>query len=82
MLGEKTFCQQKISIYDKLIIIEDGNVLKEVLRNSAMEKLTEGIQSKIRDKRREECFDVARELIEKDPRKEEHQPLGAQEPET
>ncbi|KAF3861011.1 hypothetical protein F7725_001266 [Dissostichus mawsoni] len=82
MLGEKKHSANKRFLYDKLIIIEEGNVLKEVLRNSAKEKLTEGIKSKIREKRREECFDVARELIEKDPREEELQPLGAQETET
>ncbi|KAL3059568.1 hypothetical protein OYC64_014222 [Pagothenia borchgrevinki] len=47
-----------------MIIIEEGNVLKEVLRNSAKEKLTEEIKKKILAKEWKEPFDVAKELID------------------
>ncbi|KAF3861034.1 hypothetical protein F7725_001289 [Dissostichus mawsoni] len=39
-------------------------------------EVDEGIKSKIREKRREECFDVARELIEKDREKRSSNRLG------
>ncbi|XP_033980030.1 uncharacterized protein LOC117477463 isoform X2 [Trematomus bernacchii] len=66
--GKKTeFFFNKRFLYNKLIIIEEGNVLKEVLRESTKEKLTEGIQSNIHAQQWEECFKVARGLIVDDP---------------
>ncbi|KAF3861010.1 hypothetical protein F7725_001265 [Dissostichus mawsoni] len=66
--NENSCCFNKTFLYEKLIIIEEGNVLEQVLRNTAKEKLTEGIKSKIRDEKWEECFDVAGTLI--DPRRQ------------
>ncbi|XP_033988094.1 uncharacterized protein LOC117483875 [Trematomus bernacchii] len=59
-------CCGKEFLYDKLIMMEEGKLLKEVLRNSAKERLTEGM-SKISVNEWEKCFDFARQLIDKDP---------------
>ncbi|KAG7224360.1 hypothetical protein INR49_004702 [Caranx melampygus] len=55
-------CERK-HLYYKLILKEEKNVLKEILRKYAKEKLTEEIENKIRGGQWEECFDVAEELV-------------------
>lgn len=50
-------------LYKQLILEEEENVLKEILRKSAKEKLTERVKDKIRGEHWEACFDVAEELI-------------------
>lgn len=55
-------CERK-HLYYKLILKEEKNVLKEILRKYAKERLREEIESKIRGGRWEECFDVAEELV-------------------
>lgn len=51
-------------LFEKLILEEEENVLKEILRKSAKEKLTEEVKNRIRSEQWEECFDVAEELIQ------------------
>ncbi|XP_067449588.1 uncharacterized protein [Thunnus thynnus] len=55
-------CKRKI-LYDELILEEEENVLKEVLREAAKHKLNQDIKNKINGDVWEECFDVAEELI-------------------
>lgn len=51
-------------LYNQLILEEEENVLKEILGKSAKEQLTKEIEDKICGEHWEECFHVARELIE------------------
>lgn len=50
-------------MYHKQILKEEKNVLKEILRKYAKEKLTEEIENRIRGGQWEACFDVAEELV-------------------
>ncbi|XP_041859985.1 uncharacterized protein LOC121651686 [Melanotaenia boesemani] len=50
-------------LFYKLILEQEGKVLEETLRKYARERLTEEFESKIRDGRWEECFNVAEQLI-------------------
>ncbi|CAK6984367.1 unnamed protein product, partial [Scomber scombrus] len=52
--------------YDELILEEEENVLTELLRKAAKEKLTEEMTAKINGTKWEECFDVAEDLIKDD----------------
>ncbi|GLD63843.1 uncharacterized protein AKAME5_001542800 [Lates japonicus] len=56
-------CERKRLFY-KLILKEEKNVLREMLRKHAKEKLTKGMENRISHERWEECFDVAEELIQ------------------
>lgn len=51
------------NLYYQLILEQEQNVLKEVLRQSAREKLAAEIKGKIHEEQWEQCFDVAEELI-------------------
>ncbi|XP_044206494.1 uncharacterized protein LOC122981789 isoform X2 [Thunnus albacares] len=55
-------CNRKI-LYDELILEEEENVLKEVLREAAKHKLNQDIKNKIIGDDWKKCFDVAEELI-------------------
>ncbi|XP_042265594.1 calcium homeostasis modulator protein 6-like [Thunnus maccoyii] len=55
-------CNRKI-LYDKMILEEEENVLKEILRGAAREQLTQEIRDKIKDEPWEECFNAADGLI-------------------
>ncbi|KAL7399632.1 hypothetical protein ABVT39_027846 [Epinephelus coioides] len=61
---EDSCCDNRRFLYHKLILKEEETVLKEVLRKSAKEKLTTGVEDRIRSGQWLECFDVAGELIE------------------
>ncbi|XP_034072371.1 uncharacterized protein LOC117546295 [Gymnodraco acuticeps] len=67
--GKEKRCSNKTFLYEKQIIIEEGNVLEKLLSNSAKEKLTEGIKKNICDKDWEGCFGAAGKLL--DPPKQE-----------
>ncbi len=60
--GKSKCCNRKLQ-YDKLILEEEENVLKEILRKSAKKQLSEKVKNKICGEQWEECFDVAEELI-------------------
>ncbi|XP_065817880.1 uncharacterized protein [Labrus bergylta] len=62
LLVRSKCCNRKF-VYDKLILEEEGKVLKEVLRKSATDQLKNKVQTKIQERRFEECFNVAEELI-------------------
>lgn len=51
------------TLYYQLILEQEENVLKEILRQSAREKLTAEMKGKIHEEQWERCFDVAEELI-------------------
>ncbi|KAK2850910.1 hypothetical protein Q5P01_007186 [Channa striata] len=51
------------NLYHQLILEQEENVLKEILRQSARERLAAEMQDKIRGDQWEQCFDVAEELI-------------------
>ncbi|XP_013127231.1 uncharacterized protein LOC102081577 isoform X2 [Oreochromis niloticus] len=48
-----------------MILEEEENVLTEMIRKAAKDKLTEEMQKKLNSKRWGECFDVAEDLIKK-----------------
>lgn len=56
-------CDRKL-LYDQMILEEEENVLKEMIRKAAKDKLTEEMQKKLDSERWGECFDVAEKLIE------------------
>lgn len=47
-----------------MILEEEENVLTEMIRKAAKDKLTEEMQKKLDSERWGECFDVAEKLIE------------------
>lgn len=51
-------------LYGKLILEEEENVLKEILRKSAKDQLTREVREKICGDQWDECFNAAAELIE------------------
>lgn len=55
-------CNRKI-FYDELILEEEENVLQEVLRKAAKDKLTKEIEKNINGKHWKECLHVAEKLI-------------------
>lgn len=57
-------CNRKI-FYDELILEEEENVLKELLRGAAKQKLTQDITNNINGDDWKKCFDVAKNLIKK-----------------
>ncbi|XP_037628655.1 uncharacterized protein LOC119489820 isoform X7 [Sebastes umbrosus] len=61
--GEKSSSCNKRFLFDKLILEEEDNVLKEILRKSAKDQLTEEVKNRIRGGQWEKCFDVALDLI-------------------
>nr|XP_029132074.1 uncharacterized protein LOC109978606 isoform X2 [Labrus bergylta] len=62
LLVRSKCCNRKF-VYDKLILEEEGKVLKDLLRKSATDQLSNKVQIKIQEGRFEECFNVAEELI-------------------
>lgn len=50
-------------VFDKLILEEEGKVLKEILRTAAKEKLKEAFIDKIGKREWKECFNVTEDLI-------------------
>ena len=68
----KNFKIFNISIlYHKLLLEEEENVLRETLRNTAKEELTEEIKKIISEKRWDQYANVIKELIEKETAPEE-----------
>lgn len=62
-------CDRKL-LYDQMILEEEENVLTEMIRKAAKDKLTEEMQKKLGSGTWGECFDVAEKLIEnKTPQK-------------
>lgn len=61
---KKPSSSERKNMFYRLLLEQEDNVLKEVLRKSARKKLTAEMQSRIRDELWEECFDVAEDLIE------------------
>ncbi|XP_065817832.1 uncharacterized protein [Labrus bergylta] len=59
----KSECCNRKFVYDKLILEEEGKVLKKVLRKSATDQLKNKVQTKIQEGHWGECFNVAEELI-------------------
>lgn len=59
-------CSNGKKRYYEVILEEEENVLKDILRTAAKEKLTEEIKNRLgqRGERWETCFDVAGKLIE------------------
>lgn len=55
-------CDRKL-LYDQMILEEEENVLTEMIRKAAKDKLTEEMQKKLDSERWGECFDVAEHLI-------------------
>lgn len=51
------------NLYYQLILEQEENTLKEILRQSARDKLAAEMKGKIREEQWEQCFDVAEELI-------------------
>ncbi len=60
--GKLGCCDRKV-LYDKLILEEERQVLKEILREDAKKKLKEEIERKIEAIGWKDCFDVAEEVI-------------------
>ncbi|XP_067383698.1 calcium homeostasis modulator protein 6-like isoform X1 [Channa argus] len=58
-----TQCNRR-AVFDKLILKEEKNVLKEILGKAAKEKLTQEVNRRIRGQQWESCFDAAAYLIE------------------
>lgn len=56
-------CDRKL-LYDQMILEEEENVLTEMIRKAAKDKLTEEMQKKLGSGTLGECFDVAEKLIE------------------
>lgn len=56
-------CDRKL-LYDQMILEEEENVLTEMIRKAAKDKLTEEMQKKLGSGTWGECFDVAEKLIE------------------
>ncbi|XP_026188655.1 uncharacterized protein LOC113145788 [Mastacembelus armatus] len=59
----KSDCCERETLYDTLIIEEEENVLKEILREKAKEELTKKIKEKINSGALGECFNVSENLI-------------------
>ncbi|XP_038579533.1 uncharacterized protein LOC119906090 [Micropterus salmoides] len=59
---KSSHCNRKV-LYAKMLLEEEGKVLKEMLRESAKEDLTNKFKDKIHRKQWEECFDVVEDLI-------------------
>lgn len=70
---------ERQKFYQQLILEQQEDVLKETLRSSAREKLSEEMRRRIRDDRWEECWDVAERLIQESvgPTVPEHEQQGA-----
>lgn len=60
---EKSKCNTKTEFY-KLILEEEKNVLDEILRNSAKQKLSQKVNERLNSEQWERCFHAAAELIE------------------
>lgn len=56
-------CDRKL-LYDQMILEEEENVLTDMIRKAAKDKLTEEMQKKLGSGTWGECFDVAEKLIE------------------
>ncbi|XP_026187280.1 uncharacterized protein LOC113145111 isoform X2 [Mastacembelus armatus] len=63
----KSDCCERETLYDRLIIEEEENVLKEILREKAKEELTKKIKEKFENGALGECFDVGSEIIKARP---------------
>lgn len=63
----KSGCCDRKSLYYRLILEEEDNVLEEILRKAAKERLTEEVMKKIRGKQWWSCFDVAEGLMKQPP---------------
>ncbi|XP_078100296.1 uncharacterized protein LOC144513179 [Sander vitreus] len=88
LFGQMTCCKDssccdRTSLYYKVILDEEENVLKEILTKAAKEKLTDAVKLKMDEPEWQKCFDVAKELIEQPTaptfpeaaRNQEHIPL-------
>ncbi|XP_074501042.1 uncharacterized protein LOC141773179 isoform X2 [Sebastes fasciatus] len=77
--GKSSCCNRRF-LFDKLILEEEDNVLKEILRKSAKDQLTEEVKNRIHGGQREKCFNVAIDLINasaQPTKTDEQQPLRA-----
>lgn len=62
LFGGWKCCYQEF-LFDSLILEEEGEVIEEILRTSAKEKLTEGVKNRIRAGQWTKSYFVAKDLI-------------------
>ncbi|XP_037628650.1 uncharacterized protein LOC119489820 isoform X3 [Sebastes umbrosus] len=60
--GQSSCCNRRF-LFERLILEEEDDVLKDILRKSAKDQLTEEVKNRIRGGQWEKCFDVALDLI-------------------
>lgn len=60
---ERPGCCDRRVLYDKLILEEEKNVVKEIWMTTAKERLTDEVKKKIDEQKWTECFDAVEEVM-------------------